>query len=1039
MWGGMSGGFTKPPPKFQRQPRRGSMVPQGIVMPKKRDQVEKEQGWRMSMINQEMDDFDLAWRSDQSPPLDPQSPPRPVRQQSLPQESMSRPPLEEAAPIVPRPQVLVNPFDKDVPEPVAQTESPSLVGIYDRPTVVSPERSASAPPTIDFGASPPPLVLVRLDSEKEKPPETVMASAPTVGDVGPSDVTPRPAPAVNERPLSSLERVRQATAAPPAATRRSSEDSRDSASTASTSRPNKGLRNRRSMSLTSMLSHKQKEEAPPVPIAQPTPKTIKKQRSLKKFFFSSDNLSREESGSMPPLPKRDKEQDMALAREKEQQRDRVKVIANEMKEREKQLGKEKQREKEREKEEKQRIKDAEKAEGSRRSSRPLLSRPKSKPDLRIDIKATRASTLPSPSVPPMPHSAPLSTASSASSAYPETPASGSRPSSGRSTKGSPPAPPSASRGLTKRFSLTNMSGAFRRSLKNLAVSEAPPVPQVPDLPEVYKKEKPKSKPWSMSKHSAPPTSTGHAQALQAAYAAPHVSRTSSVPMPSSSKMIKSSSLPHVEFDVPGSFLSKENQRAYLSPPTKSRTLDGSSESSAPGPAHKAIHQPRSSLSSLKRLSHAQISPTGSVFSDSSSTFELEQELDEAQLVLVSPKTRRDPAVSLQTVMGINPGARMSRFVQSPEEKRKSVEAIVVGPLLIPPTPPKGAVYLPSLAESPSSIEASTAEHATTLEFDGPEFDELENTPTQSPRDAGFQPGRSDPMDASTIVGPRLGPSQSESETSLESLGRSSVSSEPSDLPCVTPASPNSDTLHYPPMAMTGLIPDVPAMVMGVSPYQITDLPEVTDSPASQMDVDIDDELVEEHLIQAAAVDEDETMSPGVEPSSSAESDLVVVHHSPSFALATSPIGSPVAASGSTISPRHSSKWSPDTGGLFRFLSGGSEKGSPRSMTTSIKRRSGTSPSTSPRIESDQETTPVPSDTPNSLGLDLDSTASQLSFPVPPSKPDGFTGLGEKVQLKSLHFDSLSLDFDGFDWSKSALGGRGLGLERMEEEAVEEVM
>ncbi len=94
----------------------------------------------------------------------------------------------------------------------------------------------------------------------------------------------------------------------------------------------------------------------------------------------------------------------------------------------------------------------------RRSKGPL-SWAKSKPSLRIDFKAPKES--PSPG---------LATASSSGQAdgYPDTPTS-------RSSDGG--------RGLSKRFSLSKMSAAFKKKPPGMAGLEI--IPSVPELPEAY--------------------------------------------------------------------------------------------------------------------------------------------------------------------------------------------------------------------------------------------------------------------------------------------------------------------------------------------------------------------------------------------------------------------------------------------------------------------------------------------------------------------------------------------------------------------------
>ena len=282
----------------------------------------------------------------------------------------------------------------------------------------------------------------------------------------------------------------------------------------------------------------------------------------------------------------------------------------------------------------------------------LLSRARSKPSLRIDVEASNASPLSS-----------LATASSSgqSDTFPDTPSS-------RSSE--------FNRGLSKRFSLSNMSGAFKK--KAPAGGGLGMVPKVPELPEAYRQEK-----EAKLKESAVPIS-------------PVIGST---PLPAD-EGCRASTI-------------REGHRVLMSPPIIR-------------PAVRA----------------------DDVESDTSSGFEFGDELQHADLMHVSPRTRRNPGVSLQKFLGTAPAPQVG-VVVVPNMSRYSVQAIVVGPLLFP----EGA-------EVPAVSEAA------------------DESPLSEDEAPGANRNGSDP------------------DTSLESLSRSSSTSE-SDLAPITPNIPTPTGLSSP--------------------------------------------------------------------------------------------------------------------------------------------------------------------------------------------------------------------------------------------------
>ena len=755
-WGGMEKQFGKPPPRF----RRGGanvLAASGIVMPKKREQVVRERERRMSTYAPQGMDWEAGagafdptappQRGASPPPQTgtpaiqlPGSPPTRSTRPSLPyvaQRANSAPPaLAMSPPMILITSDLMGSLTTETAHSAESFESDdcsqleSSLDHSDGTTSIVDSPVAFTPPSLPF---PPSSTSVSDSAEAD-----IMISQ-SLND------TARPKPTALDLDLGAP--VGQA---PSARMHVPSETDTAGPLVESTSATNslreEKSRKRRSMSLTSIPASKPAEEAPSIPSAQPGPnaKVIRKHKSLKKFFFSSDNLAKQEQEPVPPFDLRRVKEKEAQRREEEKPKHEKANNVEESEGVEQDGGHEKR----------DRPKDDKKREMNKRSSLGgMLSRPKSKPSLRIDVKVSKHAEAPTSSsaaeadastTTPAPLTGSSTATSSTSEPYPETPSS--RSSFKSKGKVGTPASESAggTRGLTKRFSLSNMSSAFKRSKKDGVF-----VPQVPELPAAYKRDKAGR---SMSADSA------------------------STPTATVIRDIKQSAVP----------LSPKLQESAIidSPQTRPRSL--LSPKNSPGSSVKALPDPEpsspgaTSLHSVRSVSTAHTlnapgSPTHddtSILSDTSSNFELETELNHAQLVLVSPRTRRNPAESLQDILGVAPVTRQSTIVKmDPVLSRRSVEAIVLGPLLM----------------SPGEM--------------APLSEEDECGITHDPSDPDNVRRGSDSLATSDHAGHIRSdsPHQYDSESSLESLSRSSSTSDPLEHAPVTPSSADcGPTLELPP-------------------------------------------------------------------------------------------------------------------------------------------------------------------------------------------------------------------------------------------------
>ncbi|WWC59464.1 uncharacterized protein I303_102020 [Kwoniella dejecticola CBS 10117] len=450
------------------------------------------------------------------------------------------------------------------------------------------------------------------------------------------DRVPTP-PIVSDQPASP-------TSAPSSAV--PSSETADSASSVQAPIP-KSVRRSRALSLSAALSSSslKNAEVPPLPDL-PRPQ-IRKQRSLKKFFFSSstppDALS--STSSVPPVPP------LPL-------RERISIDDDNS------------------------HKDEKPHKGKK-----ILQRAESKPSLKIDTKTSKSSS----SAEPSPLTPALSTGKTDMSAVMNTPSSASvQP-----------------RGLSKRFSLSNMSQAFKKKSHSMpisATSSGSPVPMVPALPEAYKKGK---KAINSKEHSC---STG-----------PMIGkRAKTLNSDQNESVVTASALPR----------RSESLKAIQSLTFLSDEETNDTDPSTPSSSSIMVEEPRSLLpafevpesSSRRTESPTQGRPSTSDQSiisistididDIDGDLEDEHEVIHAQLMHVSPRTRRDPsqALSLQEFLASPPGKTTNVVIVPPQGLRRSVEAVVMlgNPMLLNLQSP------PTITSHQENDEAEGEEEATAV-------------------------------------------------------------------------------------------------------------------------------------------------------------------------------------------------------------------------------------------------------------------------------------------------------------------------------------
>ncbi|OCF32628.1 hypothetical protein I316_05808 [Kwoniella heveanensis BCC8398] len=647
-WAGMADGFVLPPPKFTRTGAGwgGAPISMGVILPKKRQEVDEDRRRRMSGISINGDGWNQVGSPTRSPP-----PGLGGRMRSL--ESQEEIAANKKMRIERDHQTgLDSGVAAEVPSSSQRPTSPPMIHVSDPFQVettstahTSSNQSNIRPVQSSQIASSSPAELTKAPLSDSLPSESM-----AVG-------TPQAAPPDSETPVL------------PAAE-----------STIKSPVP-KAVRKSRALSLSAAFSSSsslKNMEVPPLPSIPPRPR-IRKQKSLKQFFFSSSTPSEAMMSSPPPLPTVP-----ALYEDSQRKSMEEKSINTSNKDKE----------------------EKEKPKGMK-----ILQRARSKPSLKIDVKVPAQNT-PSPSAGSVGDTAtPITPALSTgrtevSASVLETPSS--------ATPAVGPAPTAQPRGLSKRFSLSNMSQAFKRksSMSNLHASAGAgesssavpphrgpgsssasdsPVPMVPDLPEEYRKAKEAAKVGKKVKESAVPISPRKSKTLPVEkmvqshqvidMSLDEVLTPTGLPRRSESlKAIQSLSFGEADAgaDIEGqdtlvfqaSALTKSPE--MVASPLEDRTVVNERDQ-ALLPALDLVPAADRSASPVS----ISMSSASSIVDDDQAVEEEQEELVHAQLMHVSPRTRRDPSVSLQEFLAAAP-SRTGSVVIVPKGVRRSVEAIVIG-------------------------------------------------------------------------------------------------------------------------------------------------------------------------------------------------------------------------------------------------------------------------------------------------------------------------------------------------------------------------
>ncbi|WVR04619.1 hypothetical protein IAU60_001630 [Kwoniella sp. DSM 27419] len=573
-WAGMADGFILPPPKFTRTGAGwgGAPVSAGVILPKKREEVNEDRRRRRSGASGN------GWNEMGSPPS---SPPR-QRMRSLEsqeeiQVNRRRTVLAEAAVLGDDPVDLANILASEgvsdvLPAPPILITSPP----HNDPPL-SKTCDEAAPPDDQGNAA-------------DKAIPVLPASAPSLPTAPPIPVRASTLPAATPSPPKVPATAQSITAAVPQAARRTRAMSLSAAFSSSGSLKNMNI--------------------PPLPPLPPKPPMIRKQKSLKMFFFSSTGVGEASNqDTAPPVPT---------------------FVA---------------------------------PKHAEPKPKKTLQKAKSKPSLKIDVKAAKPAepfTGASPITPAL--STGQTAASSDTIGTPSiTPVSATGSSNSNVV---PPQPPS--RGLSKRFSLSNMSQAFKRksSMSNLSASAVSshnsgtvetPIPMVPDLPAEYKRQK-ATKAKSTMKVTEVCDREAKASIATAA--------GTTVPAVYDGIARRSESLNRLQSlstDDPKELPKQHGQRRPIAIQDPSRPLL---------PAVDLVPARSSSPSSISTNPSDDEGEGDSELSE-------EQELVHAKLMQISPRTRRDPTASLQEFLASAPGQTGS-VVIVPKGVRRSVEAVVIG-------------------------------------------------------------------------------------------------------------------------------------------------------------------------------------------------------------------------------------------------------------------------------------------------------------------------------------------------------------------------
>ncbi|WVF69825.1 hypothetical protein IAT40_004604 [Kwoniella sp. CBS 6097] len=645
-WAGMADGFVLPPPKFTRTGAGwgGAPISMGVILPKKREEVNEDRRRRMSGVSVN----GVAWNKVGSPPRSPPGLGGRMRSVESQEEIAANKKMR-----IERDHKLAldTVVDVDVPSVFQVPTSPPAIMVaepfqVDAIAATDPNPCASPGPLTSIEDA---LSLTSGETANVTPWDTVAAEPMIIDHSPPSEPIPD---ASCEHQANTKSPVRKA------------------------------VRKSRALSLSAAFSSSsslKNMEVPPLPSIPARP-PIRKQKSLKQFFFSSSTPPGATINA-PPIPS-------------------IPVLPGQ---RQRKTTDEKASSKEKE----------EKSKGMK-----ILQRARSKPSLKIDVKASSqnaSQTATSDGTTPVTPA--LSTGrTEVSASVIETPGSAT-PAASVSTAVAQPQP----RGLSKRFSLSNMSQAFKRksSMSNLHASAGPsssssantprgsnsssesPVPMVPDLPEEYRKVKEAK--GRKIKESAVPISPRKSQTLPVETSSGKASQAVKIDM-SLDEVLTPTGLPRrseslkaiqsLTFAAETEAGSEEQEPASMLPSgvlTKSPDLISSpiedqtmimgstrERDQALLPALDLV--PGGSTATIDRSTSPvsiSMSSASSILDDDQAVEEEQEELVHAQLMHVSPRTRRDPSVSLQEFLASAP-SRTGNVVIVPKGVRKSVEAIVIG-------------------------------------------------------------------------------------------------------------------------------------------------------------------------------------------------------------------------------------------------------------------------------------------------------------------------------------------------------------------------
>ncbi|WVQ69257.1 uncharacterized protein L199_007474 [Kwoniella botswanensis] len=401
----------------------------------------------------------------------------------------------------------------------------------------------------------------------------------------------------------------------------------------------KAIRRSRALSLSAAFSSSstlKNVQVPPLPDLPSRP-PIRKQKSLKKFFFRSSTLPDAvgASASAPPVPGIPLQERKPTEENKPPKEEKEKSF----------------------------------------KGKKILQRARSKPSLKIDVKVAKpssSSASPSPTTPALTTGkADISTSSSVMT--------------------TPSSAPAQHRGLSKRFSLSNMSQAFKKKSHSTPVSattsSGSPVPMVPDIPEAFKKNKDsrdiKGKGKGKAIESALPISPRKSKTLDTDNNDDVLTPTGLPRRSESLKAIQSLTFCQEDDSAVEESVDQPISTAGVitdEPQSLLPAFEVSSESQASSTSTPVSHSDilsESPIQSVKSISTVDIDDVDNDIDHEEE--DDEHELAHAQLMHVSPRTRRDPSqsLSLQEFLSSPPGKTSNIVIVPTKGLRRSVEAVVM--------------------------------------------------------------------------------------------------------------------------------------------------------------------------------------------------------------------------------------------------------------------------------------------------------------------------------------------------------------------------